>query len=270
MRTLITIISDLHVGSSMGLCSMEGMGLDDGGSYHPSAQQQEMWRVWLLFRQHCRTIKAKKRILVINGDIIDGFHHNTVALATNNIAVQEAAAAKILRPLTEDFSRVFVCRGTEAHVQQSAQSDERVAKAIGAEMDDNGNQASWQWWLEVDGLVLNIAHHIGTTSSAAYETSAVMRELVAALTENGQWDQRLPDVFIRSHRHRFIELAIPQTNGKIHALVTPGWQLRSPFVERVDRMRMPHIGGVNLVIEEGSCQIKETIYPFMPSRLKSV
>lgn len=267
MKTVITIVSDLHVGSSTGLCPVDGLMLDDGGIYSPSQYQMELSKAWSRFFDATLAIKkTSKRVLVVNGDIVDGSHHNTVALATNNIAIQERAAVQILKPIAEKYDKVYVTRGTEAHVQPSAQSDERIAMGIGAEVDDIENHSRWQLWLDVEGIIFNIAHHIGTTSSAAYESSAVMREMVAALVEAGQWNQEMPDVFVRSHRHRYIELAIPSVKGKITAVVTPSWQLRTPFVERVDRMRMPHIGGVNFIIEDGSCHIKERIYPFQPTK----
>jgi hypothetical protein len=268
LRQLITIISDLHVGSSLGLCPEAGLPLDDGGVYLPSSAQREVSKAWENFFETAFSFrKISKRILIINGDIVDGAHHNTVALATNNIMTQEDGAVEILKPKAARYDKVFVTRGTEAHVQSGAQSDERIAKGIGAEPDETGNQARWQLWLEVGGMVLNVAHHISTTSSAAYESSAVMREMVAGLVEAGQWGQRMPDVFVRSHRHRFIEVGIPSDRGKIRAFITPAWQLRTPFVERIDRMRLPHIGGVNIIIEDGSCQIKEKIYPFQTTKM---
>lgn len=269
--TLVTIISDLHTGSAMGMCPLEGYSLDDGGCYMPSIAQQELGKAWNTMKEDNKKIKAKKRVLIVNGDVVDGVHHNTVALATNNIQTQESAAVQLLTGLASSYDKVFMTRGTEAHVGSSGQSEERVAKAVGAEKHpDTGNHASWQWWFDVDGFVLNVAHHIGTTSSAAYESSAVMREMVAALVEAGQWEQRMPDILVRSHRHRYIELAIPSSKGKIIALVTPGWQLRTPFVERIDRMRLPHIGCINLLFKDNSCQVKEKIFPFQKTMMVSI
>lgn len=271
MKKVITVVSDLHVGSSIGLCRGEGMRLADGGGYEPSRFQQELWRAWNLFLKFSGEIGGDKRILVINGDLVDGAHHNTVALATNNIEVQEAEAVAILKAAASAFDEVFVVRGTEAHTQPGAQSDERIAKAIGCEVDVlTGQFSRWQLWLDVDGVVMNIAHHIGTTSSAAYESSAVMREMVAALVEAGQWGQKLPDVIVRSHRHRFIEVSIPSARGRIRAVVTPSWQLRTPYVERLDRMRMPHIGGVVFSVEEKQCQVYEKIYPMKNAKVLKV
>lgn len=263
MKKIIAVVSDLHVGSSIGLCGSK-LDLADGGVYQPSKNQAELYKGWMKFFQYVDEVSTnvKTRVLVVNGDLVDGDHHGTVSIVTNNIEVQEAAAIELLRPAAKQFDAVYVVRGTEAHTQPGAQSDERIAKGIGARLDESTGQYSrWQLWLDVDGVVFNIAHHIGTTSSAAYESSAVMREMVAALVEAGQWEQRLPDVLIRSHRHRYIKVSIPSARGEIQAAVTPGWQLRTPFIEKMDRMRMPHIGGLVCIVEDGECQIKAKIYP---------
>jgi len=267
----ITIISDTHFGSSVGLASGD-IALPDGGSYKPSRHQKELSRAFRRFFDYSAQVSdgADRRVLIINGDIVDGNHHNTVALSTNNIEVQESDAIKLLEPIARTFDLVYVVRGTEAHTQPGAQSDERIARALGAVRDDNGQYSRWQLWLDVDGVVFNIAHHISTTSSAAYESSAVMREMAAALLEAGQWGQKLPDVLIRSHRHRFIEVGVPSIHGRIQAAVTPGWQLKTPFVERIDRMRMPHIGGIVCKVEDKRCQILEKIYPIRNGKAEKI
>jgi hypothetical protein len=203
---------------------------------------------------------AKKVIVVLNGDLIDGFHHNTINIATNSIDKQRAAAIEVLTPLKK-FGQIFITRGTEAHSGPGSEAEEAIAKALGCAKNEAGEYAQWQHWLDVDDVVFQFAHHIGVTSSAAYESSAPMREMVAGLVEAAQWDKPLPDVFVRSHRHRFIPLSIPSYRGRIHAVITPGWQLRTPFVERIDRMRMPHIGGVVFRVDNNRCEIEEKIYP---------
>lgn len=271
-KIAVVVISDLHVGSTSGLCPEDGIALDGDDRYYPSRFVKEMYRVWNLFwpwvNITCEGIK--NRSLVINGDLVDGCHHNTVAVATSNISIQEKAAVDILKPVCKHFDRIFVTRGTEAHVGPSAQSDENIAKDIGAEIDeDTGKYSRWQVWLDCDGFIFNIAHHIGVTSSAAYESSAVMREMVAALVEAGQWNQQMPDMIVRSHRHRFITIGIPSANGRIQAVVTPGWQLRTPYIERIDRMRLPHVGGVVHIVENERCQVIEKIYPMtIPQTVK--
>jgi hypothetical protein len=72
---------------------------------------------------------------------------------------------------------------------------------------------------------------------------------------------KLPTMFVRSHRHRFQHVILPtEMDGEFQCVVTPAWQLKTPFVERIDRMRMPHIGGVVFTIEDGKCQVKRKMY----------
>jgi hypothetical protein len=264
MRRAIVAISDLHIGSHSGLCPASGYALDNGAVQTPSLLQQYVWRCWTHFwdswvKEATRGIAAKNISVVVNGDAIDGNHHQAVDLVPN-LEVQERAAVNILRPIVNKY-RTFMVRGTEAHGGKSDQNTESIARQLGCETDEQGCHSVYQLWLDVEGVVFQFAHHIGTTSSAAYETSAPMRELVAGMVEAAQWDQKLPDVFVRSHRHRYIPVSIPRSGDRdIQLIITPAWQLRTPHVERIDRMRLPHIGGVVFIIEDEICQVKKKIY----------
>lgn len=258
----IIAISDLHVGSMSGLCPDWGYRLDGGGMYTPSKFQNYTWKAFVHFWRIYvpKVTKGCKNILVvINGDEIDGNHHNAVDLIPN-IASQEEAAVGILAPIAKLYPMVIV-RGTEAHVGISAQSTERVARELHAIKDEEGDSSWWQYWVEAGGCLFQFAHHIGTTQSTAYETTALTRELTAGFSESTQWGTRMPDVMVRSHRHRCAEISLPGVNGDFKLVVTPGWQLRTPFIEKRDRMRIPHIGGIIFLVEDHECQIKKKLYP---------
>ncbi|MHC1739718.1 MAG: hypothetical protein AB9897_01260 [Anaerolineaceae bacterium] len=266
MKRAIITISDLHIGSHSGLTSTEGIQLDNGATQLPSKLQfyvsncwEHFWTDYVSGMLRKYQIRKKNATVVINGDVVDGNHHNAVDIVPN-VGTQEREAVRILKPIAEQY-RTFMVRGTEAHGSVGEQSTERIGRELGCEMDDCGNNSVWQLWLEAEGVLFQFAHHIGTTSSAAYETSAPMRELVAGLVESAQWKQRMPDVFVRSHRHRYIPVSIPAEGDKdIQLVITPGWQLRTPFVEKIDRMRLPHIGGVIFIVEDGQCQTLKKIY----------
>jgi hypothetical protein len=267
MKSII-VISDLHVGSTVGLCPPQ-VSVVDRGTYECNKFQEALYHYWQDFWKIFvpRAVKgSKKVVLIINGDVIDNVHHETVNILSNSIEVQESAAVSILNGIRSlcpvKIHEIYMVAGTEAHAGRAAESERRIAKAIGAIPDETGEHTPYQRWLDVDGTIVHFAHTIGTTSSAAYESSAPMRELVASMVEAAQWGRPMPDILVRSHRHRFIEVPIPTEGGRIRVVVTPGWQLRTPFVERVDRMRMPHIGGVVFQLgEEHSCQVKEKLYP---------
>jgi hypothetical protein len=267
MKAIIAI-SDLHIGSTVGLCPTS-VRVVDGGTYSPNPFQKTLYKYWCNFWKVYvpQTIEgATKVILVVNGDIIDNVHHFTVNILSNSIQVQEAAAIKTLKKIRElcpiKIDEIYFVAGTEAHSGAAAECERRIAIALDGLPDTSGDVLPFQRWMDVNGTKFHFAHTISTTSSAAYESSAPMRELVASMVEATQWGRQMPDVLVRSHRHRFIEVPIPTTKGRIRVVVTPGWQLRTPFVEKIDRMRMPHIGGVVFLVEKDKvCQVKEKMYP---------
>lgn len=263
MTKAIIVVSDLHIGSYTGLLPPDGIKLDNG-SITPASPVQEML---LSFWQHFwhefvpfYTRKCKDILVEVNGDIIDGNHHEAVDLIPN-VMTQRKAAVELLQPIRNKYKMAIV-RGTEAHGGKSDQDTEAIAEELDCIQDkETGNYSWWQYWVSCSDVLFQFAHHIGTTSSAAYETSAPMRELVAGLVESAQWGQRMPDVFVRSHRHRYIPVSIPaQGNKDISLYITPAWQTRTPHVERIDRMRLPHIGGIIFICEDGLCKAIKKIY----------
>jgi hypothetical protein len=72
-----------------------------------------------------------------------------------------------------------------------------------------------------------------------------MRELTDAYVESGRWNDEPPDVVVRSHRHRNSEVRIQTYKGFATVCVTPGWQLRTPFVYKLAgaKMATPQMGG---------------------------
>lgn len=116
MKT-VTVVSDLHVGSSLGLCPEGGILMGEQGKYLPSKLQQSVRQAWEGFFNYADRLSqgADSTTLVINGDAVDGVHHNTVALATNNIEVQESAAIQVLTAVKPRFDRIYMVKGTEAH-----------------------------------------------------------------------------------------------------------------------------------------------------------
>ncbi len=69
--------------------------------------------------------------------------------------------------------------------------------------------------------------------------------MVEAFVEAGRWRHDPPDVVCRSHRHRQFETRIATHSGYGISLVTPGWQLKTPFVFKLPgaRAAQPQIGG---------------------------
>jgi hypothetical protein len=192
--------------------------------------------------------------------MVEGNHHQQTD-AVSNVLDQAKSAASIFKPILEKFDKFYAIRGTETHGGRSEQQTEQIAQALGAELEDEtGNYSRQELWLEDSGVIMQFAHHIGFTNSAAYETSAPMRELIATLIESAQWGRPIPHIVVRSHRHRYTRVPVPTEAGDIECVVTPSWQLKTPYAWKVDRTRMPHIGIILILIEDGTWQIKRKLY----------
>lgn len=266
-KQAIVCVSDLHIGSYFGLCPPQGILLDGGGGYTPNKFQVGLWGLWRHFWGQWLPWAIRGYEIagvVINGDVLEGLHHQRTGVVSTTWVSMENAAVKILQPIRELTSKFFIVRGTEAHAAPMAEAEEKIADRLKAFPSEAGDKSHWQLPLHAGHTEFHFAHHIGVTSSAAYETSAPMRELITGLIEAAQWERPLAHIFTRSHRHRFVAVPLPGTvNGKYRRrwlVVTPGWQLRTPHVERIDRMRMPHIGGVVYCVEDGECEIREKLY----------
>ena len=266
----LVAISDLHAGCRMGLCPPGKIRLDDGGFYIHSEMQAKMWTMWKNFWTWVKhELKGAPFTVVLNGDAVDGVHHNSVHQISHNLADQANIAYTCLAPVVDLCKgNYFHIRGTEAHAGASGQEEERLARRLGAIPGEQGEYARWELWYRLDWALIHIAHHIGTSSSMAYETSAVQKELEQLLVESVTWDEDPPDVVVRSHRHRCIETRRPWKKGLQTACVTPAWQLKTPFAYKIagGRRTQPQIGGTLIRMGDEGIYTKHKVWSLTRSK----
>jgi hypothetical protein len=244
----IVCFSDTHIGCKLALMHPDGATVDEGNTILPSPIQRKVWAYWEQFWKEWvpRSTHGEPFCVVHNGDAIDGVHHNATTQWSHDLADQRRHAENILKPVVDACEgRYYHVRGTEAHVGKSATEEEQLAKALNAVPNAEGHHARWELWKTIGDGVVHFSHHIGTTSSAAHETSAVNAELASAFNEAGRWGHRPPNIIVRSHRHRCCEVRLPAKWGYATAFVTSAWQLKTPYVFRIPggRNSTPQIGG---------------------------
>lgn len=245
----LVVVSDIHAGCRMGLCPPKGIRLDDGGRYTPSRFQRRLWRTWERFWAEFvpEATKGEPFSVVFNGDAVDGVHHGSTTQVSHNLTDQCRIAEEILAPVAGKGVRFYFVRGTEAHVGKSGQEEEALARALDAVPNDEGQHARWELWLRLrDGGLIQLMHHVGTTSSMAYEATGLCKELSEINAECARWELEPPDVVVRSHRHRHIEVRVPASKTTQIGVVTPGWQGKTPFAWKVAgaRVTVPQFGGI--------------------------
>ena len=251
IRNLV-IISDTHCGCQFGLCPPGGIDLDGGGHYNPSKSQLWVWAKWELWWGECvpRFTKGAPYALVLNGDVLEGRHHDATTQLSHNLSDHAAVALACIMPLVDGCEgRLYYVRGTEAHGGRAGEQEEALAKGLGCVGDGAGRHSRDELWIRVGGRLVHCLHHIGTTSSAHYRGTALYKELNESYIESAKWAQEAPAAVVRSHRHLHDEIRISTAEGYGYSIVTPGWQLKTPLAYRVagGRVTTPEVGGTVLI-----------------------
>lgn len=259
------VVSDLHCGCKMGLypCdSWEDLVLDCDTSTKPSKLRCEIYSAWRKFWDEWvpEATRGEEYVIVINGDAVDGRHHNSVTQISQNLSDQKKIAEAVLKPelMRKECKALYCIRGTEAHVGSSGETEETLAELLGATKNSKGQFSSDTMWLRLGGpkgCLAHFAHTIGVTGKTHYESSAVMSEIGEMYVEAGRWGNAAADVIVRSHRHRYIEIRVPSQHGYTIGVVTSGWQGPTPFSRKVagGRMAEPQIGGI--LIRQGDVDL---------------
>lgn len=262
---VIANVSDVHAGSTVALCPSR-IGLDDGGFYEASKAQRWLWQCW---RDYWKRVDAVRTELgadlyvVINGDLTEGDHHGTTQILSGNPTAQAAVVDACMKvPLALNPERIWIIRGTEAHVGPSACYEERVAKGLAkdgravVQCEETGTASHWHARIDVQGVRIDIAHH-GSVGSRAWTKGNVVNNLAADLFYNhAESGTPHPHFALRAHMHQFADTG---TVHPVRVLQSGAWQLKTAFTHRIDtRGKLAEIGGYIIVIRDGEADVRKT------------
>jgi len=267
----IVVVSDTHCGCGLGLMPPE-FRRDESNRIMASPFQEQLWGMWQEFWGTWvpEATRGEPFAVVHNGDAIDGVHHNSTTQVTHNLHDQKKIAAACLKPIVQLCEgRYFHIRGTEAHVGKSGECEESLAETLDAIPSQEGHYARYDLWLRIgpDNDLVHLLHHIGTTGSAAYEATAVHKELTESFNEAARWGRQPASIIVRSHRHRHIQTVMPWQKGEARAVVTPAWQGKTPFAWKIPgaRLAQPQFGGVLIRYAHGRLFADARVWTLAPS-----
>lgn len=249
---LVTVVSDIHSGSTLAVCPPR-VKLDDGGEYKASKVQRWLWRKWKDFWKRTRRRSEESGLpvtVIINGDLTEGDHHDTAQIITRNEATQFRLALDTLEPMLEVAKEIFVIRGTESHTGKSSSMEEMIAADIGAVESPDGTFSWWHLYAEFGGIAFDVQHHPESYSIRPWTAGAGVNRVAAILTyEYTRSGDRPPDVGIRSHRHTFRDSG---TTHPVRVFAMPSWQFQTAFVNRIGAGgKLPTFGGLWFTCRDG-------------------
>jgi hypothetical protein len=260
---LLACVSDVHAGGTTALCP-EKIVLDDGGEYHASKAQRwlmQCWREYWARVDDRRTQLGAELYVVINGDAVEGDHHNTSAIISRNPNAQKIAVAKILEvPLALRPDRIVIIRGTGAHVGEAGATEEALADGLRRDKrpiisePETGAASWWHWRAELQGVKLDVTHHgrIGQREhTRGSQIVLYAHDIHLAHTKNGE---RPPDLCLRAHNHK---AADSYDAVKPRVIGTGAWQLGTGHVHKVQPDSLADIQGVIVTIQSGEYDVEK-------------
>jgi len=268
----VLCISDLHCGSTQAI-AVDGVELEEQRTYQATKFQLGLLKV---FENQLDRIfdklGADKFVLILNGDMIDGKHHNVPTvenLKTDQGHILAAVISKITDRAGSQIERTYFMQGTEAHAGLGNDTERGIAEKHGAKLrvKANGSSKTWQE-MELkfsNGAVLHTTHHFNFTN--IYTGTCYEREWKELASEYQKAGLDAPDIYYRGHIHQFgnpfILASHPRT--KIGCFSTPGWQGKSQFVMKgMGRMKLLQLGMCLLEIEEGKVVLRDFIDTLKP------
>jgi hypothetical protein len=254
---ILVTVSDLHCGSTVGLFPEGALSLDDGGTYTGSDAQAWLWRRWAaVFARLEEMLTARPRpwFLLLNGDVIDGDHHNTYQIVSRHpLAELDIARACLALPLRLKPDGIIVVRGTEDHTGRGASGEEGLAKALAEAGHPVIRHPSgpYSWWHFVglfDGVKVDAAHHGRMGARPWTSANATIAQAAEIFFEYARDSDRQPDLAFRSHFHRHADSYRAQP---VRVIQTPAFQLASAYVRAKHVNTLADIGGIITEFEGG-------------------
>lgn len=187
------IMSDLHCGHITGLTSPAYQIAPQCGTKAKAAQvQKKLWEFY------AKTIDSLKPIdvLIVNGDCIDGRGERSggTELVFPDRSDQVGCAAECIR--YTEAEKIVMTYGTPYHTGQEEDWEDVLAREIGAKIGAHE-------WVDINGLVFDVKHHVGSSQIPHGRHTAVARERLWSQLWAEREQTPKADVIIRSHVHYF-------------------------------------------------------------------
>lgn len=273
---VVAVISDMQVGGKTALAPLK-WSLNDGDSYHASPAQRIIHRQWISSAKAVHDLltenKQRKRlIIVLNGEPIDGDHHDSPQIITRNRTEQASMAASLIdewmqvaeyEPKRGDC--MYLVRGTTAH-----EKGEHI-NTIGRDLDGvvplrrdssplkkDGCYYYQKLRKTINGQYFHITHHGFSRGTRAWTTensiAYSLKSLYFTCLDQGL---KIPDYVVTSHYHVFNQAYYYGKQKTMYGCTTPCWQLKTHFGNQVAALEdVNTIGMVSFdVLKSGATKV---------------
>lgn len=244
------VLSDMHSGSNYALfVEKEWKGLNNM-SHFPRSDQIEIRQHFDRYANEVLERRKGKQVrMIINGDAIDGDHHQSGDVCTVNPLEQSNIHIQIMSEFQKriDWQRgdeIYYVKGTQIHTGD-------WEDYIGNEMNavPNGEYHAFESLdLETNGRLSRFVHHGPSGGDGANEGNAVRNWLKSFYFDAVKDGDRIPDIVYTAHVHNPTYSTYEWRKGMnfnvLHGVITPAWQLKTRYAWKRAPKAKNKIGGV--------------------------
>jgi len=190
----VLVISDLHSGHQVGFSppGYHVAQIDDPRQHRWARVRREVWQYFFTQLEPYRPID----ILIVNGDALEGkgIRSGSTELITADRKVQCEIAKEGINNIGASVIRMSY--GTASHTGTEEDWEDIIADAVGAKIGSHE-------WIEVNGVVIDYKHKIGSSSIPHGRLTPLAKEILW----NRLWHSRgmapKANILLRSHDHYF-------------------------------------------------------------------
>ncbi len=257
-------IADLHTGGSTALFPYFN-GDDLGFPPHPKMTGENgAWRFkqrtymptakqYLLFKHFTKCAETigqdrgnKRFVVVETGDSIDGEHHHTLQLATQNIGEQVAVHVWLMKYFLHKIGfdknkgdLLYIGDGTEIH---TGDEEDLIAQELGAELLPNGDDTFDFMTMDIMEKRFWFLHQGASAGKGLTKGSALHNWMRNQYFDCLELGRVIPDCVISGHFHRNVHDIFSRNDRDMHGIILPPWQLKTRFSYRVAAAEMEEVG----------------------------
>jgi len=234
--TIQAVMSDLHTGSIHALTLARAWQGEHTQVISPRSKQIEIRKHLDEYTSQIALARKDKKLkLIIDGDAIDGVHHNTQDVFTRDIKEQADVHIEIMIDIQKKMKwqkgdELYYVKGTEIH---TTDMEHYIAEELNAVPDRAGNHAHDCLDVETNGIISRFIHHGPGAGDGANEGNA-MRNWVKAIYFDAVKDgDAVPDIVYTGHVHNPTYAPYSYRHGMefkvMHGIILPSWQEKNRY-----------------------------------------
>jgi hypothetical protein len=190
----VLVVNDFHSGHLVGLTPPKHDIKHENPDFFKLDKMRRTY--WNYFDREVKAL-GPIDITIVVGDCIEGKNEKAggTELLEADTTKQCMIAETILKGINTD--KMFMVYGTNYHTGDVMDAERTIADSVGATKIGSHD------WIDVNGLIIDYKHHVGSSQVPYARHTAVARERMWNLFWN-EWDEfPKADVFLRGHVHYY-------------------------------------------------------------------